>query len=230
MNEMHFDMEKIRLAGKPFIFVDDRELKSETARKLFSLGAQLQPIRLEVADFVLSPRCACERKTADDLEASVMDGRLFEQAKNLADSVERPFFAVIGREFPRLGEKAMRGAVISLIIDFGLPVMFFENEEELAVFLYHVAEREQLKEHKLMRLRFGKKGFTLAQQQQFIVESLPLIGPAAAKALLNHFGSVEAIMNADEKKLQEVEGIGKEKAKEIRKVVTTKYDERGFGD
>ena len=230
MNDLHFDLEKIRASGKPLIFVDDRELKSETARNLFKLGAQLEPGRLEVADFVMSPRCACERKTSEDLEASVMDGRLFEQAKSLGENVPRPFFGVIGKEFQRLGEKAMRGAVISLIIDFGIPVMFFDNEEELAQFIYHVAEREQLKEHKEMRLRFGKKGFTLAQQQQFIVESLPLIGPMAAKSLLNHFGSVETTMRADEKKLQEVEGIGKEKAKEIRKVVTTKYDERGLGD
>lgn len=230
MNDLVFDLEKIRASAKPLIYLDDRELKSETAKTLFKLGAQLQPLRLEVADFVMSPRCACERKTAEDLEASVMDGRLFEQAKNLADNIERPFFAVIGKEFPRLGEKPMRGVVISLIIDYGLPVIFFNSEEELAVFLFHVAEREQLREHSHMRLRFGKKGFTLAQQQQFIVESLPLIGPAAAKSLLNHFGSVSAIMAADEKKLQEVEGIGKEKAKEIRKVVSTKYDERGLGE
>lgn len=223
MNSIEFNLEEIRASGKPLIFVDDRELKSETAKTLFILGAQLKPLRLDVSDFVLSPRVAVERKTDADLENSVMDGRLFDQVKNLLESVDRPFLAVIGKSFPRLGEKPMRGVVISLIIDYGLPVLFFDSEKEVAEFLFHVAEREQLKEHKEQKLRFGRKGFTLEQKQQFIVESLPMIGPAAAKKLLEHFQSVERIFTAGEKELQEVGLIGKEKAKEIRNVLETKY-------
>ncbi len=223
MNSLEFNLEEIRSAGKPLIYVDDRELKSETAKTLFALGAQLKPLRLDVSDFVLSPRVAVERKTCADLESSVMDGRLFDQVKNLLESFERPFLAVIGKDFPRLGEKPIRGVIISLIIDYDLPVMFFEDEKELAVFLHHVAEREQLKEHKEQKLRFGRKGLTLDQRQQFIVEGLPMIGPNAAKKLLEHFESVEKVFTADEKALQEVALIGKEKAKEIRNVLETKY-------
>ncbi len=223
MNSLEFNLEEIKKSGKPLVYVDDRELKSETAKTLFALGCQLKPLRLEVSDFVLSPRVAVERKTASDLESSVMDGRLFDQVKNLLESVERPFLCIIGRDFPRLGEKAMRGVVISLVIDYGLPVLFFDNEKEVAVFLHHVAEREQLKEHKEQKLRFGHKGFTFAQKQQFIVESLPMIGPSAAKKLLEYFQSVEKVFTASEKELQEVELIGKEKAKEIRNVLETKY-------
>ncbi len=222
-NVVEFDLEAIRKTGKPLIFVDDRELKSEAAKTLFLMGASLKPQRLEVSDFILSPRVAIERKTANDFEASVLDGRLFEQVKNLLENVERPLLCVIGREFFRLGEKAMRGVLISLVVDFGLPVLFFDNEKQLGEFLFHLAEREQIKEHKEQKLRFGKKGFTLSQRQQFIVESLPMIGPNAAKKLLEHFGSVEAIFKADEKALQEVNLIGKEKAKELRNIICTKY-------
>ncbi len=223
MNRFEFNLEEIKKSNKPLIYIDDRELKSETAKTLFTLGCQLRPMRLDVSDFVLSPRVAVERKTCADLESSVMDGRLFDQVKNLLESVERPFLAVIGKDFLRLGEKPMRGVIISLIIDYGLPVLFFDTEKELAVFLNHVAEREQLKEHKEQKLRFGRKGFTLQQKQQFIVEGLPLIGPNAAKKLLEHFESVEKVFTADEKELQEVALIGKEKAKEIRNVLETKY-------
>ena len=223
VNSVEFDLEQIRLAGKPLVYVDDRELKSETAKKLFSLGAVLRPQRLDVSDFILSPRVAIERKTASDFESSVMDGRLFDQVKNLLENVERPAICVIGKEFQRLGEKPMRGVVISLMFDYGIPVMFFESETQLAEFLFHVAEREQLKDHKEQKLRFGRKGTTLEERQQFIVESLPMIGPNAAKKLLEHFGSVEAIFKADEKQLQEVALIGKEKAKEIRNVICTRY-------
>ena len=57
----------------------------------------------------------------------------------------------------------------------------------------------------------------------FIVESLPNIGPVNAKNLLLHFGTVNNILNACESDLQEVEGIGKKTAKEIRKVLDSKY-------
>lgn len=224
MNSLEFNLEEIRASGKLLVYVDDRELKSETAKTLFTLGCQLKPMRLDVSDFVLSPRVAVERKTCNDLESSVMDGRLFDQVKNLLESVERPFLAVIGKEFPRLGEKAMRGVIISLIVDYGIPVMFFDSEKDLAVFLFHVAEREQLKEHREQKLRFGRKGFTLEQKQRFIVESLPMIGPSAAKKLLEHFQSVEKVFTANEKELQGVGLIGKEKAKEIRNVLCTKYN------
>ena len=130
-NVVEFDLEEIRKTGKPLIFVDDRELKSEAAKTLFVMGASLKPQRLEVSDFILSPRVAIERKTADDFEASVLDGRLFEQVKNLLENVERPLLCIVGREFFRLSENAMRGVLISLVVDFGLPVLFFDDEKKL---------------------------------------------------------------------------------------------------
>ena len=62
-----------------------------------------------------------------------------------------------------------------------------------------------------------------AEQQLFIVESLPTIGPVNAKNLLEHFGSVEKVFNASESELMEVEGIGKITAHNIRKVVESEY-------
>ena len=61
------------------------------------------------------------------------------------------------------------------------------------------------------------------EQQLFIVESLPNIGPVNAKNLLEHFGTVGRIINASEKELQEVEGIGKKTAENIRSVIDSKY-------
>ena len=72
-------------------------------------------------------------------------------------------------------------------------------------------------------VRTEKKPQNLWEQQLFIIESLPNIGPVNAKNLLSHFGSVEAIINADEKQLQEVEGIGKKTSENIRKVIESKY-------
>ena len=44
-----------------------------------------------------------------------------------------------------------------------------------------------------------------------------------AHRLLDGFGSVEKVLNASEAQLQDVEGIGKKTAKDIRKVIESKY-------
>ena len=86
-----------------------------------------------------------------------------------------------------------------------------------------IAVREQNGEKTPIQIRTDKKPVSLWEQQLFIIESLPNIGPVNAKNLLQHFGSVEKVINASESELQEVEGIGKKTAKNIRKVVESKY-------
>lgn len=74
-----------------------------------------------------------------------------------------------------------------------------------------------------IQIRTDKKPTSLWEQQLFIVESLPNIGPVNAKNLLQHFGSVEKVLNASENELMEVDGIGKKTANNIRKVVESEY-------
>ncbi|NUN11179.1 hypothetical protein HUU53_00860 [Candidatus Micrarchaeota archaeon] len=209
---------------KPEITLDDRELKSKTARKLFELNASLRPQRLIIGDYILSDRVCVERKTSEDLESSIIDGRLFSQAKEMSAAYQAPIIAVIGSEYYRVQEKAVRGAMISLIIDYKIPILFFDSEEDLAEFLYATAFKEQFQEKREIKLQFSKKTELLSEQQQLIVESIPMIGPKNAKALLKHFGSVEKIFTASEKELQDCEGIGPLRAKEIKKVFTAAYE------
>ncbi len=208
----------------PRIFVDDRELKSGVARALYDAGAFLLAKRLGVGDFVASERVAFERKTAADFEQSIVDGRLFSQAKALNDSYPAPIIAIIGKEFSRINPKALQGALLSIATDYKIPVFFFDSETELAEFIYAAAFREQFVEKRELRLNSEKHSLPMHEQQQFIVESLPLVGPVHAKKLLEQFGSIKAIANAPEKELLEVDGIGETKAKKIREIMRAKYD------
>ena len=45
-----------------------------------------------------------------------------------------------------------------------------------------------------------------------------------AKRLLSHFGSIHAIINASEKELQEVNGIGKQTAKSMYEIINEEYN------
>ena len=204
MNEFEFPFKE----GKIVVVIDDREAKSGASRKLFELGVVLEFKRLEVADFLCSSRIAIERKTAADFEDSLMDGRLFEQLKAHTDNFDSPLLCIVGKEFTRLNPKAIKGAFISIATNFRVPIFFFKNEEELAEFIFHCAQREQEKKDCNNKLRFGKKG----------------VGPTQAKRLLKHFKTPELVFEADEEDLAQVQGIGEEKAKEIRKILSQKQE------
>lgn len=209
--------------AQPELVVDDRELKSPTARKLFALGVKLHSQRLEVGDFIVGETVGLERKTAADFEQSIVDGRLFSQARDLSSSFPAPLVAIVGSDFSRLAPRALLGAEIALATDFRIPVFHFASEDALAGFL-HALALQKSKPAKDAVLRFEKKAFTLAQRQQFIIESLPQVGPRNAKALLKHFKSVERVFTAPEEQLREAEGIGRERAREIRRVSVALYD------
>ena len=206
--------------------LDDRELKSGAAKRLFERGALLEARRLEVADYACSERVGVERKTASDFEASIIDGRLFVQAGELDRNFPSPLICIVGSNFERLNPKALEGAKISLAVDYKIPLFFFPTEEEFADFLYAIAFREQFVEKRETRLNLEKRAFELPQQQQFVVESLPLIGPVQAKRLLEHFKSVAAVFSASEDELMQVEGIGELRAKKIRELIGAAFEKK----
>lgn len=205
------------------IGIDDRELRSLTARRLYELGCVLDSKRLAVGDYVLSDRCCVERKNDSDLEASIIDGRLFSQACELCGCYSAPVLAVVGSNFTRLNPKAVKAALASLAVDFRIPSFFFSSEEEFADFLLVLATREAAVGRREPRLQTEKKEVPDSQLQQLIVESLPSVGPIHAKALLCHFGSVREIFCAQHDDLVKVEGIGKGRAKRMRGIIDGKY-------
>ncbi len=208
------------------IFMDEREAPSGIKKTLETFGARVDLRVLNVGDFILSERVVAERKTRADFESSIVDGRLFAQAKNLIGNFERALLIVEGERFEeRVAKPALLGALASLIADYGIPIFFTKDEEKTAELLFAIAKREQLGEKREIRLKGDKRAHGLGAQQQMLIECLPGVGPKRAKSLLAHFKTVEKIINAGERELQEVEGIGKETARAIRKVLASEYKE-----
>lgn len=213
--------QEIKIPKKPIkIIVDVRE---KNMAKLLHNYANIELKTLEVGDYVLSDRVVVERKTAEDFVNSIIDKRLFSQLKNLK-KVEKPLLIVEGENFSRLHENALKGAILSIILDFGIPIIFTKNAEETADLLIKIAEKEQIKEKRTVMVRYGKTAMSLKEQQKFIVESLPDVGGALAERLLKHFKTVENVFTAKEEELMKVEGVGKERAKKIREVLTAEYE------
>ena len=68
--------------------------------------------------------------------------------------------------------------------------------------------------------RFDRKPKRLASRKLYVLQGLPGVGPALANRLLLQFGSVEGVMTAAESMLVQVRGIGPQKARQIRRLVS----------
>lgn len=208
------------------VVVDHREYRSNVARRLSSLSLNLVSKQLDVGDYVVSSRIGVERKFVDDFLNSLLNGQLFAQLQRLRDSYARPVLILEGKGLftkRNINHKAIYGSLISIVVDFGIPVLSTEDATETADLLFVMAKREQRQEKKSVALRGSKPSFSLPERQRFVVEGLPNVSSVMAKRLLSHFGSIHAIITASEKELQEVKGIGKQTAKLIYQVVNEDY-------
>jgi Fanconi anemia group M protein len=124
-----------------------------------------------------------------------------------------------------ISHQAIFGSIVSIIVDFGIPIITTRNPSETADFLSVMANREQRESKREVAIRGEKWSMSLQENQQFIVEGLPNISVVLAKRLLRHFGSIHALVNATEEELCEVQGIGKTIAADIVKVLRSEYTE-----
>jgi Fanconi anemia group M protein len=226
------DQKKIKVIERPkveksktVVFADSREGNSKVIRHLSEMEMDVKVRSMAVGDYQVSDEVVIERKTAKDFVDSIIDKRLFKQARELSEEFKRPILILEGDDIYNgmIHPNAVRGTIAAIAIDFGISIIPTRNSEDTAAMIKRIAVREQTGEKTPIQIRTDKKPVSLWEQQLFIVESLPNIGPVNAKNLLQHFGSVEKVLNASESELQEVDGIGEKTAKNIRKVVESEY-------
>ncbi|MFB6305285.1 MAG: DEAD/DEAH box helicase [Haloferacaceae archaeon] len=211
------------------VVVDQRELDSAIARDLSTRdGVETRLETLAVGDYVLSDRVAVERKSVADFLDTLLGGDrdLFEQARDLSRNYARPLLVVEGADLygaRNVAPDAIRGALASLAVDFGLSVLRTEGESDTADLLAVIARREQETSDRTVSVHGEKSAKTLAEQQEYVVSAVADIGPVTARSLLDHFGSVEAVMTADREALLDVDGVGEVTADRLREVVGSAY-------
>lgn len=210
------------------VVIDHRETKSGVAKSLDRMGVGLSFKALEVGDYVVSDRVAVERKRTDDFASSLIDGKrnLFAQLSDLARVYEKPVLIIEGGDLftaRQLNPNAIYGSLASIAIDFGVSILYSRDEGETASILKVLAKREQIGEKREVNPHGKKSASTLAEQQEYLVSAISNIGPKAARNLLLHLGSVEAVMTADTEELQKVKLIGPKTAARIREIVTSQY-------
>uniref|UniRef100_A0A161MNL0 DNA repair endonuclease XPF n=1 Tax=Triatoma infestans TaxID=30076 RepID=A0A161MNL0_TRIIF len=85
------DVEPVTL---PKIIVDMREFRSELPSLLYKRGIDIEPVTLQVGDYILSPDMCVERKSISDLIGSLNSGRLYTQALSMTRYYSKPILLI----------------------------------------------------------------------------------------------------------------------------------------
>jgi len=221
--------EEIKPTSSLTVYVDSREGPSQVVKELMKIGVNTKLVTLAVGDYVLSDRVAVERKTVDDFASSIIDGRLFQQLKDLKENYELPLLLIEGEELYSVGNissEAIRGAISSILVDFSIPIVWTKNSKDSALMLSTLARREQTQREVRIPIRSMKKPLTITEQQEYLIAGLPNINRTLAKRLLKHFGTAEKVFTASKDELEKVPGIGEKIANKIRTLLSEKYEEK----
>ncbi len=212
--------------AKTKVIVDQREYRSSVAKNLTIKGVDIEAKQLDVGDYILSSRIGVERKNVDDFLSSLISKNLFKQISKLKNAYSRPLLVLEGENVltrRNINQNAIFGSLASISIDYGIPIITTHDEKETADLLRVIANREQNKDNKSVSIRGEKTQMSPREQQQFLVEGLPYVSSVLAKRLLYHFGNIKDIANASTEELTEVNGIGKNIAREIVNLFNREY-------
>jgi len=201
------------------IIADDRECSSGVIHVLRTDGrCDIKTRRMPVGDYLIDERFLVERKTLPDLLASIKDGRLFRQARKLVEAESWCVIVLEGTARDLAGSgmrrEAIQGALITLSLYLGIPLLRSTGPAETARLLIYIARQGRTFSgdgpYRHGRLPRGKR-----RLQIYILQGFRGIGPRRAARLLDHFGTLGCIFNAEVEDLCSVKGIGLSMAKGI---------------
>jgi ERCC4-related helicase len=209
----------------PKIVIDDRETSSKVVEELSGMGAAIRLERLACGDYAIGDRILVERKTARDFVDTLVNRDLLGQVKAMADAVIRPVMIIEGGDLYTqrdIHPNAIRGVLAALTVDMGVSVLFSRDEQDTAQMLMVLARREEggRGDHKVHPHKTHRSA---REDQEYIISAFPEIGLKNARILLAHFGSVQAITNAELADLVAIKGIGQKTAQKVYDVCRLKY-------
>ncbi|MBD3203224.1 DEAD/DEAH box helicase [Candidatus Woesearchaeota archaeon] len=207
------------------IYSDYREKGSGIIKKLIDMGVNIKLEKIDIGDYLLSSRVIIEHKTVPDFVDSIVDKRLMTQVKDMK-KYDSPVIIIEGQENlytqRKIHPNVIQSTIASIIVDYKIPVLYTKDDVETAQILKNMARREQEERETSFTLH-SNKPLTKKEQQEYIVSSFPGVGPGLSEPLLERFKTIKNIVNAKEKDLQQVNQIGKKKAKIIKDIVEEEY-------
>lgn len=208
---------------KAQVVIDTRESRSKVPGILEKfLETAYAP--LAFGDYQISDEIVFERKSYNDWEGSVIDGRIFRQAKGLRESFKRPVFILEGgpkyggsrHTRPKITKAQLHGSFLSIGLGFNIPIIPTNNPTETANLIIQAVKRLD-KPQRDIGVNTHKKGKTTSEIRQQVFSCFPGVGPKLAKQLDNQdYALIELLKAIDD---LEIEGLGPKKKEGIMKIL-----------
>jgi ERCC4-type nuclease len=188
-------MNNIISDSAPKIIIDERE-RGEIRRAFDGLECNLSIETLDFGDYIVSSRCAIERKRGDDLVSSIFDTRFFQQLSKLKifkfpililESLEKTF----SRKFVK--ESSIYGALVYATYKMNIPIIPTKDALETAKVIVGIAKLEQSKGYfpeiipKIDKESLSEK--ITAEDQKYFLEGLVDVGDKKAQRFLDVLGN-----------------------------------------
>ena len=200
-----------------------------TARMLAELGIQVVPIEEDegnVDRYVSGKRLAIERRTGSSFLRGIQDKTLFTSAIYMREHFRLPILIVEGEVnlgYSGFDPQAIRGAVSSMMLEYGLSVLSTPTIEETVQLVAMMARHEQVGIPEISLIP-KRRATSVPDMQRRVVEMLPGCGMVMARDLLQRFGTVERIVRASPEHLRTMRGLGGKKVAEIHRVLHEEYE------
>ena len=104
----------------------------------------------------------------------------------------------------RINSLAIRGFLLSIILNFKIPIIYTKDYADTAKFLIVLAKKPTKEQES--GINDKPKPRDVKEQLQYILEGFPGIGPKTARKLLEEFGTLKEIINTPIEKLEKLIG------------------------
>ena len=204
---------------------EDKKLKKELTKK----GINLEITSLISADVILETNketIGIEIKKQNDFLNSIMDKRLTSQLIKLKENFPSQILIIEGSqniyEMRKFHPNSIRGMLSLIAVDLKIPIVHTRNQRDTAAFIETIFKRFTKPRSEFSLLK-KKKPINKKELQEYIIETLPGVGPSLAKSLLKEFGSIKNIINSNKEDFKVIKNLGNKKAEKIHSILQEKY-------
>ncbi|XP_034286152.1 DNA repair endonuclease XPF isoform X2 [Pantherophis guttatus] len=206
------------------IVVDMREFRSELPSLIHRRGIDIEPVTLEVGDYILTPDICVERKSTSDLIGSLNNGRLYTQCVSMSRYYQRPVLLIefdASKPFSLTPRASLYQEISSndVISKLALLTLHFPRLRLLWCPSPHATAEvfEELKQNRpqpdaTAALAITADSETLPERdkynpgpQDFLLK-MPGINSKNCQAVMNHVESIAELISFSQEKLAELLG------------------------
>ena len=192
--------------------IDDRE--QMLIEELRNQNIPHQVRHLSVGD-ITEGNCVIERKEAYDFIASIKDGRLINQCRNMKQYYERCFIVVHGTvtDVPtEMNTHAILGMLASISARANIPILMVGTITDAAYLIWKLLEKAT--DGKPFQTIFIKKS-AQPDKRLGVLTLIDGVSMEKAKSIIKHYPTFKKLIDAPVKELTLIKGVGDKMAQRI---------------